>query len=62
MMAAYLLKPLVAAEHEPRWLRVYMRWAAWCVKHRGLTALAAGAFLGLAGLDPFAAQGLHTAR
>ncbi|WP_342617980.1 efflux RND transporter permease subunit [Rhodoferax sp. GW822-FHT02A01] len=44
MMAAYILKPMVAAHKEPRWLGLYMRWAAWCVKHRFTTALAALAF------------------
>jgi len=44
MMAAYILKPIVGAEKEPRWMHVYMRWAAWCVKHRLTTAVAAGAF------------------
>ena len=44
MMAAYILKPIVGAEKDPRWMNVYMRWAAWCVKHRLVTAVAAGAF------------------
>ncbi|MBL8309984.1 MAG: efflux RND transporter permease subunit [Burkholderiales bacterium] len=44
MMAAYLLKPIVTARREPGWLSIYMRWAAWCLKHRWITLLAAGAF------------------
>ena len=44
MMAAYLLKPIVTAHTEPRWMGVYMRWASWCVKHRFVTSLAALAF------------------
>jgi multidrug efflux pump subunit AcrB len=44
MMAAYILKPIVTDHPEPRWMRIYMRWAAWCVKHRLITALAALAF------------------
>ncbi len=44
MMAAYLLKPIVGAEHEPRWIRHYMGVAAWCLKHRFLTMLGATAF------------------
>jgi multidrug efflux pump subunit AcrB len=44
MMAAYILKPIVTAHVEPRWMGIYMRWAAWCVKHRLITALAALAF------------------
>jgi multidrug efflux pump subunit AcrB len=58
MMAAYMLKPLVTAEREPGWMRVYMRWAAWCVKHRGLTALAAAAFFaGSLALIPYLPKG-----
>ena len=41
MMAAYLLKPLVAAEKEPRWLAAYTRWVGWCLKHRFVTMLLA---------------------
>jgi multidrug efflux pump subunit AcrB len=45
MMAAYLLKPSRKPHKEPGWLRVYMKWAAWCLKHRILTSLAAVGFL-----------------
>jgi multidrug efflux pump subunit AcrB len=34
MMAAYLLRPIVAQERDPRWLRVYMRWVNWSMRHR----------------------------
>ncbi|PKO30398.1 MAG: RND transporter [Betaproteobacteria bacterium HGW-Betaproteobacteria-7] len=44
MMAAYLLKPPKKEHPEPRWLERYLGWAAWCLKHRVLTLLAAGAF------------------
>ncbi|WP_153133435.1 efflux RND transporter permease subunit [Dechloromonas hortensis] len=44
MMAAYILKPLSAEHHEPRWLKVYAGWAAWCLKHRLLTMLATAVF------------------
>ncbi|QTD45195.1 efflux RND transporter permease subunit [Ottowia testudinis] len=44
MMAAYLMKPLAGGHEDPRWLRVYGRWAAWCVRHRLLTLLGALAF------------------
>ncbi|KXB30062.1 RND transporter [Dechloromonas denitrificans] len=44
MMAAYILKPLSAEHHEPRWLKVYAGWAAWCLKHRLLTMLATVVF------------------
>ncbi|WP_416400966.1 efflux RND transporter permease subunit [Alicycliphilus denitrificans] len=47
MMAAYLLKPLVAHEREPRWLAAYMRASGWCLRHRVLTL--AGALLFFAG-------------
>ncbi|MDR6213411.1 efflux RND transporter permease subunit [Paracidovorax wautersii] len=43
MMAAYIMKPLVGQEKEPRWLAQYMRASAWCLKHRVLTL--AGAFV-----------------
>ncbi len=44
MMAAYLLKPIVAAEHEPRWLQYYMHAARWCLRHRLLTMIASALF------------------
>ncbi len=44
MMAAYLLKPIVGTHHEPRWLTWYTGWAERCLRHRGLTMLAAAAF------------------
>ncbi len=44
MMSAYLLKPLVAQAHEPRWLRTYLRWAAWGIAHRWTTFIAAALF------------------
>ena len=45
MMAAYLLKPAVGGEHpDPRWMTLYLRWAAWCVKHRIITFIATAAF------------------
>ncbi len=44
MMAAYLMKPPKGEHTEPIWMATYLRWAAWCVKHRFITALAAGAF------------------
>jgi multidrug efflux pump subunit AcrB len=43
MMAAYMLKPATKPHHEPGWMKIYMRMAAWCLKHRlatvGLTVL-----------------------
>jgi multidrug efflux pump subunit AcrB len=37
MMSAYLLKPIVTAEVEPRWLQRYMVLARWCMQHRVTT-------------------------
>ena len=44
MMAAYMLKPPRRDHTEPRWLAPYLRWAAWCLRHRVATMLAAAAF------------------
>ncbi len=44
MMAAYIMKPLVGLEKEPRWLDAYMRASAWCIRHRVLTLLGALVF------------------
>ncbi|MBY4598128.1 efflux RND transporter permease subunit [Ottowia caeni] len=58
MMAAYLLKPIVTPEKDPGWLIVYGRWANWCVRHRILTMLGAGAFfLGSVALIPLLPTG-----
>ena len=58
MMAAYLLKPIVAAAHEPRWLTRYMVWTAWCMKHRVITMLMATLFfIGSIMLVPLLPQG-----
>lgn len=56
MMAAYLLRPPRHEARQPGWITLYLRWAAWCLKHRIVTMLAAaGFFVGsfmLAGLLP----------
>ncbi len=44
MMAAYVLKPIVGTQADPRWMRIYLRWAAWCLKHRVLTMVGATLF------------------
>ncbi|WP_157263546.1 efflux RND transporter permease subunit [Azohydromonas aeria] len=44
MMAAYLLRPVVHAQPDGRLMRGYMRMAAWCLKHRWLTAGGAALF------------------
>ncbi|NMM07880.1 efflux RND transporter permease subunit [Polaromonas sp.] len=41
MMAAYILKPIVGEHKDPRWLTHYLRAAAWCLKHRVITTVAA---------------------
>jgi multidrug efflux pump subunit AcrB len=43
MMAAYVLHP-VGERTEPGWMAMYMRWAAWALKHRVKITLAAFAF------------------
>jgi multidrug efflux pump subunit AcrB len=49
MMAAYLLKApkRLDAAHgaEPRWVRIYLGWARWCLRHRIVTVAAAAVFL-----------------
>ncbi len=58
MMAAYILKPPKAEHAEPRWMQQYMRWAAWCLKHRIATMVAAAAFFfGSFGLVQFLPTG-----
>jgi multidrug efflux pump subunit AcrB len=58
MMAAYILKPPKREDPEARWMKVYMRWAAWCLKHRVATTLAALAFFfGSFSLVPFLPTG-----
>jgi len=44
MMAAYILKPIVTAAHEPGWLKRYMVWATWCMRHRLVTMVLATLF------------------
>ena len=44
MMAAYILKPDHRPHPEGRLLRAYLRVAAWCLRHRLLTMIAAAAF------------------
>jgi multidrug efflux pump subunit AcrB len=39
MMAAYLLRPTHGVTREPRWLRTYMRWVNWSMRHRVKTML-----------------------
>ena len=58
MMSAYLLRPIVQAEHEPRWIRPYMVAAAWCLKHRFITMVGATLFFfGSVALIPLLSKG-----
>ncbi|MDO9073927.1 MAG: efflux RND transporter permease subunit [Rubrivivax sp.] len=44
MMAAYILKPPQGGHKEPGWMKRYLGWAAWCLKHRVLTMAATAVF------------------
>jgi len=44
MMAAYILKPPKREHTDPAWMRRYLGWASWCLKHRVLTLLATAVF------------------
>lgn len=45
MMAAYILKPLPHKEEKDGWLMTrYLRVMRWCLKHRGITAIASALF------------------
>jgi multidrug efflux pump subunit AcrB len=44
MMSAYLLRRPARDHGEPGWLRPYLAGAGWCLRHRGLTLLAAALF------------------
>ena len=48
MMAAYLLEvPKDLRDGEPRWMRIYLGWARWCLRHRRITLGIATAFFGV---------------
>jgi len=58
MMAAYMLKPIVTAHQEPRWLQVYMRWVNRSMRHRVTTiVLAVLFFVGSVALIPLLPTG-----
>jgi multidrug efflux pump subunit AcrB len=44
MMAAYLLKKPQKEHSDPSWMPMYMKWVAWCLKHRIKTLLATTLF------------------
>ena len=66
MMAAYILKPIVAPKNgevaewdkDPAWMRIYMRAANWCLKYRFFTmVLATVFFFGSVALIPLLPTG-----
>ncbi|MDO9009513.1 MAG: efflux RND transporter permease subunit, partial [Thiobacillus sp.] len=58
MMAAYILKPPKPGHVEPFWMASYLKWAAWCLRHRVVTLLAAaGFFFGSFALVPLLPTG-----
>ncbi len=58
MMAAYFLKPPRPGHAEPFWMPGYLRWVAWCLRHRVVTAIAAaGFFFGSFALVPLLPTG-----
>lgn len=58
MMSAYLLKPVSGEHGEPSWMKIYMRWARWCLKHRLVTMIAAfGFFIGSIAMIPLLPTG-----
>jgi multidrug efflux pump subunit AcrB len=58
MMAAYLLRSPKKPQGEPVWMRIYLRWAAWCLKHRAATTLLALIFfVGSFALVPYLPTG-----
>ncbi len=58
MMAAYILKPPKPGHAEPFWMGGYLKWVAWCLRHRVITLLAtAGFFFGSFALVPLLPTG-----
>ncbi|MCY7317775.1 MAG: efflux RND transporter permease subunit [Ramlibacter sp.] len=58
MMAAYLLKPIVTAHKDPRWMTIYLRCVNWSMKHRVVTmVLSTLFFFGSVALIPLLPTG-----
>ena len=58
MMAAYLLKPIVSAHKDPRWMTIYLRCVNWSMRHRVVTiALSTLFFFGSVALIPLLPTG-----
>jgi multidrug efflux pump subunit AcrB len=58
MMAAYILRVPKHEHKDAAWLRIYMGWARWCLKHRLWTLVGAAVFsIGSFALVPFLPTG-----
>ncbi|MFC5496723.1 efflux RND transporter permease subunit [Caenimonas terrae] len=58
MMAAYILKPIVTAHQEPRWMTIYLRMVNWSMRHRVVTmVLSTLFFIGSVALIPLLPTG-----
>jgi multidrug efflux pump subunit AcrB len=58
MMAAYLLKPIVTAHKDPRWMTIYLRMVHWSMRHRVVTmVLSTLFFFGSVALIPLLPTG-----
>ncbi len=58
MMAAYMLRPAKGEEKDSRIMTWYLGWAAWCLRHRFVTAVAAVLFfIGSLALVPLLPSG-----
>ncbi|MGY4831611.1 efflux RND transporter permease subunit [Sphaerotilaceae bacterium SBD11-9] len=58
MMAAYILRKPKKEHADAAWMKIYLRWAAWCLKHRAWTLVGAAVFsIGSFALVPFLPTG-----
>ena len=58
MMAAYLLKPIVTAHKDPRWMTIYLKCVNWSMRHRVVTmVLSTLFFFGSVALIPLLPTG-----
>ena len=59
MMAAFMLHAPKKEHTEPGWMKLYLRWVGWCLRHRVLTTLASLVFFvgTLVGLTPLLPTG-----
>jgi len=62
ILSASMLRPFTQDHSEPGWVQWYAKKAEWCLKHRALTALCAGAlFIGSVMLIPLLPEGFMPA-